>query len=79
MPPNQKRQAMTQFQLNFILASLKINDNAPLVANFHLSGGTTISDIHKVEYFQNGMIKLENQRYVTMCIIQNIVAITRVS
>lgn len=70
---------MTQYQLNFMLASLKIASDAPLIANFHLNGGHTISDIHKVEYFQNGMIKLENQHYVTMCTIQNIVAITRVS
>ena len=70
---------MTQFELNFMLASLKIKKDAPLVANFHLAGGHVITDIHKVEYFQNRMIKLENQHHITMCTIDNIVAITRVS
>lgn len=70
---------MTQYQLNFMLASLKINDHTPLIANFHLSGGHTITDIHRVEYFQNGMIRLENKHHITMCTIDHIVAITRVS
>jgi hypothetical protein len=70
---------MTQFEFTIMRTMLEIGPDAgDFIVNVHISGGQTITDIHDIEYFQNGMVRLENQKHVSAVPLENLVAITRI-